>query len=186
MNPTSTIHVIETNSPPNTEEEKKPPNNDELEQFKLSFELALRKDKGQSFMKAMQRLSKRENLGKIISNFCRANWWHHAQSYVDFTQTSGNICQTCPELTKDPIARAFLSKPELIYSLLDGDGLKSVYERHPSIIEAATQLAQAVLHEEKPPTKNSSDDLDALGPFAYSLDDSDDEDEDMETEDSGR
>jgi len=111
-------------------------------------------------MKAMQRLSKRENLG--------------------------NICQTCPELTKDPIARAFLSKPELIYSLLDGDGLKSVYERHPSIIEAATQLAQAVLHEEKPPTENSSDDLDALGPFAYSLDDSDDEDEDMETEDSGR
>ena len=47
-------------------------------------------------------------------------------------------------------------------------------------------MAQAVLHEEKPPTKNSSDDLDALGPFAYSLDDSDDEDEDMETEDSGR
>ena len=81
MNSTSTIHVIETTTPPQEIEDvkKPPPSEDELQQFMISFGLAIKKDKGQPFRKIMQRLGQRENLE--------------------------NIAATCPELTKDPIAR---------------------------------------------------------------------------------
>ena len=76
MNPNSTIHVIESFSPQETPDDvkKPPPSDDELQQFMIAFGLAVRKDKGQPFMKIMQRLRKRENLE--------------------------NIAATCPELTR--------------------------------------------------------------------------------------
>jgi len=162
MNSTSTIHVIETTTPPQEIEDvkKPPPSEDELQQFMISFGLAIKKDKGQPFRKIMQRLGQRENLE--------------------------NIAATCPELTKDPIARAFLSKPELIYSLLDPDTLKYIYEKHPSICEAANQLCAAI-HEEKSSAKGSGEET--LAPFAFNMDedsDDDDEAEDMDTGDVNR
>ena len=83
MNSTSSIHVIETIPPQEVEDVKKPPpSEDELQQFMIAFGLAIKKDKGQPFRKIMQRLGQRENLE--------------------------NIAATCPELTKDPIARYWL------------------------------------------------------------------------------
>ena len=80
----------------------------------------------------------------------------------------------------DPIARAFLSKPELIYSLLDPETLKYVYEKHPSICEAASQLSAAV-HEEKPSSKSNTDDSEGpMPPFAYNMDEMSDDDDDEE------
>lgn len=83
------------------------------------------------------------------------------------------------------MACAFLSKPELLYSLLDQDTLKFVHERHPGLWEAAYQLAAAV-HEEKPTPKSNAtpEEAEVANPFAYNLDemsDEDDEGEDMET-----
>ena len=83
-------------------------------------------------------------------------------------------------------SRAFLSKPELIYSLLDPDTLKYIYEKHPSICEAAYQLCAAI-HEEKTSAKGNGEET--LAPFAFNMDeDSDDEDEaeDMDTGDVNR
>ena len=89
----------------------------------------------------------------------------------------------------DPIARAFLSKPELIYSLLDPETLKYVYEKHPSICEAASQLSAAV-HEEKPSSKSNTDDSEGpMPPFAYNMDemsDDDDDEEEMEVGEGNR
>ena len=83
-------------------------------------------------------------------------------------------------------SRAFLSKPELIYSLLDPDTLKYIYEKHPSICEAANQLCAAI-HEEKSSAKGSGEET--LAPFAFNMDedsDDDDEAEDMDTGDVNR
>ena len=83
-------------------------------------------------------------------------------------------------------SRAFLSKPELIYSLLDPDTLKYIYEKHPSICEAAYQLCAAI-HEEKSSAKGGGEET--LAPFAFNMDedsDDDDEAEDMDTGDVNR
>lgn len=158
MNANSTIHVIESaNASAISAEEKKPaPSNDEIQQFLIAFGLAVRNP---AFHKVAQRLGQRENLENIVA--------------------------TCPDLGKDPVACAFLSKPELLYSLLDQDTLKFVHERHPGLWEAAYQLAAAV-HEEKPTPKSNAtpEEAEVANPFAYNLDemsDEDDEGEDMET-----
>lgn len=83
------------------------------------------------------------------------------------------------------MACAFLSKPELLYSLLDQETLKYIHEKHPGLWEVAVQLAAAV-HEERP-TKSSASNTEegeVPNPFAYNLDemsDEEEEDEDMET-----
>jgi len=154
MNANSTLHIIESAPSSNaTNEEtvtkKPPPSDDELQQFLIAFGMAVRNP---SFHKVAQRLGQRENLENIIA--------------------------TCPELGKDPVACAFLTRPELLYSLLDQDTLKYVHERHPGLCEAAYQLAAAV-HEEK----NPKVDADAPTPFSFNMDEmsDDDDDEDMET-----
>jgi len=153
MNTNSTLHIIESaasNISSSEEAPKKPaPSEDELQQFLIAFGMAVRNP---SFHKVAQRLGQRENLENIIA--------------------------TCPELAKDPVACAFLTRPELLYSLLDQDTLKYVHERHPGLCEAAYQLAAAV-HEEK----NPKVDTDAPTPFSFNMDEmsDDDDDEDMET-----
>ena len=112
----------------------------------IAFGLATR---SHSFPKVAQRLAQRENLENIVA--------------------------TCPELGKDPVACAFLAKPELLYSLLDPNTLKYVHEKHPGLYEAAVQIAAAV-HEEKPSHKSdaqqaggSNEDAEVPTPFAYNL-----------------
>jgi len=158
MNANSTLHIIESATSNITSEEnapKKPaPSEDEIQQFLIAFGLAVRNP---AFHKVAQRLGQKENLENIIA--------------------------TCPELAKDPVACAFLTRPELLYSLLDQDTLKYVHERHPGLCEAAYQLAAAV-HEEKPTAKTGAGSEEVPAPFLYNLDemsDDDDEGEDMET-----
>jgi hypothetical protein len=154
---TSSIHVIPKAPKHEFEdvEEKKTATDEEFQQFKMAFAMAL---KNPAFNRVAQGLSKRENLESLIA----AN----------------------PSLAKDPIACGFLSKPELLLSLLDPETYKYVCERHPGLAEAASQLA-ATVHEERP-SASSGNDTDASGsanPFGYHLDDmsdDDDEDEDMD------
>ena len=86
-----------------------------------------------NFYKVSPRLGQRENFEKIMA--------------------------TCPELGKDPVACAFLTKPELLSSLLDQDTLKCVHKRHPGLWEAAYQLAAAVHEEENLIVKELSSNL---------------------------
>jgi len=116
----------------------------------------------------------------------------------NFTQTVAkasknfeDMCATVPGLDQDPIACAFLSKPELMLSLKDQETFKYVAEKHPGLIEVANNLAALIL-ESKP-----SADKDAAGgeaaaaaasnPFAYHLDDmsDDDYDDDDDAMDTG-
>ena len=81
------------------------------------------------------------------------------------------------------MACAFLTKPELLYSLLDPDTLKYCMEKHPGLIDAANQIAAAVYEEDKSSNRSSAmEEADMPNPFAYNLDEmSDDDDEEMET-----
>ena len=121
----------------------------------IAFGMAV---KNPAFNRVAQGLAKRENLEMLIA----AN----------------------PSLAKDPIACGFLTKPELLLSLLDPDTYKYVYEKHPGLAEAAYQLA-ATVHEEKPSTSSGNDGESSgyANPLSYHLDDmsdDDDEDEDMD------
>ena len=156
---TSSVHVIPKAPKQETEEieEKRNVTDEELQQFMIAFGMAV---KNPAFNRVAQGLAKKENLESLIA----AN----------------------PSLAKDPIACGFLSKPELLLSLLDPETYKYVYERHPGLAEAAYQLA-ATVHEEKP-TPSSGNDNDGSGsanPFAYNLDEMSDDDEDDEDMDVG-
>ena len=158
MKPTSSIHVIPKAPKQNLDEidEKKTVTDEELQQFMIAFGMAV---KNPAFNRVAQGLAKRENLESLMA----AN----------------------PSLAKDPIACGFLSKPELLLSLLDPETYKYVCERHPGLADAAYQLA-ATVHEEKPSPSLSGNDADiaaSANPFAYHLDemsDDDEEDEDMD------
>ena len=155
---TSSVHVI-PKAPVQVQDEideTRTVTDDELQQFMIAFGMAI---KNPVFNRVAQGLAKRENLESLIA--------------------------ATPSLAKDPIACGFLSKPELLLSLLDPETYKYVYKRHPGIAEAAYQLA-ATVHEEKPSAQSSSNDADTAAPanpFAYHLDemsDDDDDDEDMD------
>jgi len=159
MTPSSTIHVIES-LPPATDAltpENSPPSEDKIQEFMFAFGLAI---KNSTFHKVAQRLCQRQNLENFVA--------------------------TCSGLANDPVACAFLTKPELLYSLLDPDTLKYCMEKHPGLIDAANQIAAAVYEEEKSNNKSSTstamEESEAPNPFAYNLDEmSDDDDEEMET-----
>ena len=154
---TSSVHVIPKAPKQDVEdtEERKAVTDEELQQFMIAFGMAV---KNPAFNRVAQGLAKRENLESLIA----AN----------------------PSLAKDPIACGFLSKPELLLSLLDPDTYKYVYEKHPGLAEAAYQLA-ATVHEEKPSTSSGNDGESSgyANPLSYHLDemsDDDDDDEDMD------
>lgn len=159
VRPTSTLHII-----PKAPQQQVDPaakrtlSEDEMQQFLIAFGMAVRNP---AFHRVAQRLGKRESLE--------------------------NLTATCPELAKDPIALAFLSKPELLFSLLEPETLKYVSDKHPGLGEAAYQLAAAVHEERATPSTSASGastEAELPPPFAYNLDDisDDEEDEDEEME----
>jgi len=91
---------------------------DDYQKFRLAFKSAL---KNSAFTRVSKRLLQRENME--------------------------NLAAACPGLQEDPIAQAFLTKPNLLIHLLDQDTLKLVAQKHPALLEAAHNLAAAV-HEE--------------------------------------
>jgi len=103
-----------------------------------------------------------------------------------------DMCASVPGLDRDPVACAFISKPELMLSLLHPETFKYVAEKHPCLIEVANNLANEVAILESKPGASSSDQnkegnsSGATNPFAYHLDemsdDDFDDDESMETE----
>lgn len=155
---TASVHVFP--KPPVTSNEARSDDNlapkmsdDEMQQFMIAFGMAVRNP---AFNRVVQRLKHRESLENLVA--------------------------ACPDLAKDPVSCAFLTKPELLISLLDQETLKYVSERHPGLVEAANYLAAAV-HEEKPASSSEagpSHGEDAAAPFAYNLDDMSDDDEEME------
>jgi len=98
-----------------------------------------------------------------------------------------DLCASVPGLDKDPVACAFLSKPELMLNLLHPDTFKYVAEKHPGLIEVANNLAALIL-ESKPGSSGSAEKKSGDGggsssssnPFAYHLDEMSDEEYDEE------
>lgn len=151
----SSIHVFPKAATPRktNDQPKTKMTDEEMGQFMIAFGMAVRNP---AFNRVVQRLKHRESLENLVA--------------------------ACPDLAQDPISCAFLSKPELLISLLDPDTLKYVSEKHPGLVEAANNLAAAV-HEEKPPAVPETGPGQAEEPaglFGYNLDMSDD-DEEMET-----
>lgn len=94
----------------------------------------------------------------------------------------GDLCASVPGLDQDPVACAFLSKPELMLSLLHPETFKYVAEKHPGLIEVANNLAALILESKTSDKDSDSQSSGMPNPFAYHLDEmSDDEEfEDME------
>lgn len=147
IGPRSCVHVLP--KPPEAPEpipiDEESPDDAEAawQQFKLSFKMAARNP---SFTRFARRLAKRENLE--------------------------NLAAAIPGLDRDPVACAYLSRPELLLSLLNRDTFKYVKAKHPGLIEAATHLSAAI-HEEKPQPGLPE----TANPFAFHLDDMSDDDE---------
>lgn len=93
-----------------------------------------------------------------------------------------SLAAACPGLGDDLVAQAFLTKPELLSLLLDPASLTKVAAEHPSILEAAHNLAAAV-HEEAAAGHKSEQG--GEGSQGYYLDDMEDEDEAEEGEAQG-
>jgi len=64
-------------------------------------------------------------------------------------ENMASMAAACPGLSENVSAQAFLTRPELLLQLLDPDTLKRIGESHPSLIEAANNLAAAVHGEEQ-------------------------------------
>jgi len=92
---------------------------EEIKRFGVAFKTAF---KNPSFSTVVKRLLERENMESLAA--------------------------ACPGLNEDPVAQGFLTKPELLMHLLDPDTLTKVAKSHPSLLEAANNLAAAV-HEEQ-------------------------------------
>ncbi len=160
LKPSATIHAVpkaqKTVEGPLKEAAAEKPGmtDDEIQTFLIAFSLATRNS---AFHKVALRLSQKENMENLVA--------------------------TCSGLASDPIAIAFLSKPELLYSLLDPETLKYVHKNHPALIEAASQIAGSV-HEERPSpsTSGGRGGEDPPPPFAYNLDEMDDDDDEEEDE----
>jgi len=92
---------------------------DEIKRFTIAFGSAL---KHPAFNKVVRRLVQRDNMDSLAA--------------------------ACPGLSTDLVAQAFLTRPELLLHLIEPETLTKVGEEHPSILEAAHNLAAAV-HEEQ-------------------------------------
>lgn len=90
------------------------------------------------------------------------------------------IIAATPGLADDPVAIAMIKDPELIVHLADSDTVRRVADLHPSLIEAANQIA-AHVHEEAS-TVNQNQPGTSTG-YSYSLDALSD-DEDMDSSES--
>lgn len=122
---------------------------EEIKRFKVAFGSAIRNP---AFRRVVKRLLQRDNMETLAA--------------------------ACPGLSEDLTAQAFLTRPELLIHLLDPETLKKVAETHPSLCEAANNLAAAV-HEEQASGSVPSQPQEAGG--SYFLDEM--SDEEMEEDD---
>lgn len=94
-----------------------------------------------------------------------------------------SLAAACPGLSEDLVGQAFLTRPELLLHLLDPNIMAKVGAEHPSILEAAHNLAAAVHEEEAAAGRNVEQ---SEGPGgSYYLDEMDDEDDMEDDEASG-
>lgn len=89
-----------------------------------------------------------------------------------------NIIASTPGLADDPIAISILRDPELLVQMSDPDTVKKTSELHPSLIEAAQQIAAHVYEEALNVTTNAPS---TSTGYSYSLDALSDSDEEMDT-----
>jgi hypothetical protein len=146
--------------PPSAPEPVKVSDGD-FQKFRLAFGSAL---KNPAFTKVARRLLKRENMESLAA--------------------------ACPGLETDPVAQAFLTRPQLLIHLLDQDTIKLVGEKHPALLEAAHNLAAAV-HEEAASSRSSGSqttdttERETESSGAYFLDDMSDEEMDEDDGEAG-
>jgi len=117
---------------------------EEIKRFTIAFGSAL---KHPAFNKVVRRLVQKDNMDSLAA--------------------------ACPGLSTDLVAQAFLTRPELLLHLIEPDTLKKVGEEHPSILEAAHNLAAAV-HEEQTQGAGNKDEERSTG-GSYYLDEMSDE-----------
>lgn len=135
----------------------------EIQRFRLAFGSAIRSP---AFSKVVKRMLLQENMESLAA--------------------------ACPGLQQDTVAQAYLTRPELLIHLLDMETLKKISKNHPSLLEAANNLAAAV-HEENaaagrenrssssaPPAEDSVEGE----PGSYFLDEMSDEDMDVDDDTS--
>merc|ERR1712037_1082593 len=91
-----------------------------------------------------------------------------------------SLAAACPGLSTDLVAQAFLTRPELLLHLIEPETLTKVGEEHPSILEAAHNLAAAV-HEEQSQGAGKEEERSTGG--SYYLDEM--SDEEMEEDGGG-
>jgi len=157
MKPGALVMVVAIPPPPPVNKEKTPAvamKPEDVKKFSLAFKSAF-KNHPVAFKKVVKRLLVPENME--------------------------NLAAACPGLSQDLIGQAFLTQPELLLHLLDPATLTKVGEEHPSILEAANNLAAAV-HEEQASTVTTSE---GGASGSYYLDDMDDEEQDMEGGEEG-
>lgn len=135
---------------------------EEIQRFYLSFGMALTKP---DLAASLRRLTEsRESLETLVA--------------------------TCPGLAQDRFALSVLAKPEMLLMLMKKETLRKVAKEHPSLIEAMNNLAAAV-HEEvvakgaAGQQQQAQQQMAMLTPFAYSLDDLDQVDDDVDDEEEG-
>lgn len=83
-----------------------------------------------------------------------------------------------PGLSDDPVATAIIQDPELLVHMENVDTVRRIAELHPSLAEAASQIAAAV-HEEA--AAGSSTNQGTSSGYSYSLDALSDDDEEMDS-----
>jgi len=121
---------------------------DEIKRFTIAFGSAL---KHPAFNKVVRRLVQRDNMDSLAA--------------------------ACPGLSTDLVAQAFLTRPELLLHLIEPETLTKVGEEHPSILEAAHNLAAAV-HEEQSQGGAGKEEERSTGGGSYYLDEMSDEEMD--------
>jgi len=122
---------------------------EEINTFTIAFGSAF---KNPAFSRVVKRLQQRENMESLAA--------------------------ACPGLATDLVAQGFLTRPELLLHLLDPETLAKVGASHPSILEAAHNLAAAV-HEEQASGGKDQEQAGSSG-GSYYLDEMSDEEMDVE------
>ena len=157
--PGGLVMVAELPAPPTmTKPQPVTMTTEEIKRFGVSFKTAF---KNPSFSTVVKRLLERENMDSLAA--------------------------ACPGLSEDQVAQGFLTRPELLLHLLDPDTLGKVAKSHPSLLEAANNLAAAVHEEQQSAGRGGEEPGAAAGEAgaggSYYLDEM--SDDDMEGEEGG-
>jgi len=156
LKPGGLVMVVVLPAPPAPKEKPKPVTMkpEDIKKFGLAFGSAF-KNHPAAFTKVVKRLLIAENME--------------------------NLAAACPGLSEDLVGQAFLTRPELLLHLLDSNTLAKVGAEHPSVLEAAHNLAAAVHEEQAAGGRGGEKAEAAAGGGSYYLDEMDDDD-DMEGE----